>query len=304
MSILQYLKEELCVESTSIDDITSMVARGEYPDAYFALSRDEQKAIIDNIKNSRNASTPEVKREVTKTHIEPFPVGRISATNAMQKYIDAYEKHGDTSEYFDDYTNNLYNKYKKALATQENLGEDSSTRATVYHGDNHGLDSINGNYRVMSLDGSNQENGPGIYFSTSKDTARGYGKHVVETTVDPKMFMQSREPIGKYMTIPKIAGMIKYINEHDEDFWYILSDYFEISEPSDVNQNHYLGLAKILSREQVRNFLITLDEKVNTQTFVEAFTKFNKYNGSYYDFDNERHYAILRNDDEPRPVGE
>lgn len=184
------------------------------------------------------------------------------------------------------------------------LIESLNNRVTVYHGDNYGLDSINGNYKVMSLDGSNQQEGPGIYFTTNKTTVDMYGDKIVSTTVNPKMFMRSRDQIGKYISVQNIAKIIKYINNNDDEFWMVISDYAEISNPNDVTDRHIMEMANILSRDQVRNFLITLEEKTDTENFVTAFCKYSKYYGTFHDDydDGEVHYAILRNDAEPQLV--
>jgi hypothetical protein len=191
------------------------------------------------------------------------------------------------------------------MAIIEYLKESLSNRITVYHGDKYGLDSINGNYKVMSLEGSNQQEGPGIYFTTNKNTSDMYGDKVVETTINPKMFMKSREQVGKYIfPLQNIAKMIKHINANDDEFWMVMSDYVEVTDPSDVTDRRIMEMANMLSRDQVRNFLITLEEKTDTENFVNAFSKYSKYYGVYHDDydDGEVHYAILRNDDEPRPV--
>lgn len=184
------------------------------------------------------------------------------------------------------------------------LIEGTNNRVTVYHGDKYGLDSINGNYKVISLEGSNQQEGPGIYFTTNKATSDMYGDKIVSTTVNPKMFMRSREQVGKYISVQNIAKMIKHINANDEDFWMVMSDYVEVSDPSGVTDRRIMEMANMLSRDQVRNFLITLEEKTDTENFVNAFSKYSKYYGTFHDDydDGETHFAMLRNDDEPQPV--
>ena len=182
---------------------------------------------------------------------------------------------------------------------------EEANRITVYHGDNYGLKSINGNYSLMSLEGSNQQEGPGIYWSTNIKTAQAYGTHVVETTVDPKKFMKSRVLAEKYFTVNTLTKILIEISKNDEEYWYILTDYaVYVTEPEDVEPYHWAELAEMMMSEQVRNLLITLEEKTDTENFVKAFTKHCKYFGTYTD-DNvpgEVHYAMLKNDDEVRPT--
>lgn len=193
-----------------------------------------------------------------------------------------------------------------------NENQESKKRHTIYHGDNYGLSTINQNYKAMSLENSNQQEGAGIYFSTNIDTAKSYGSKIVKTTVDPNKFMDSRADIGKYLTEKDIANILKLLfQKNSESVFYFIYDYVEVTEESEVKPHHFVEVANILMTEQTRNFIITLDEISTTKDFVESFLKATNY--KYFgtkaktpnDQDkNEIYYVLIYNDDEVTPVND
>lgn len=191
---------------------------------------------------------------------------------------------------------------------QEQLVQEES-RLTIYHGDNHGLNAINGNYKVMNLEGSNQQEGPGIYFAVHKSTALGYGDKVVETTVNPKKFLPSREYVEDHLSVEVVGKILKEMYKEDEDLWYLLTDYgVYVTEPEEVEEHHWDELAEMLMNEQIRNFLITLVDASNTKTAVSNFVKYSGYWGTYMKMpatdysEADTWFAIMHNDDNVRPV--
>jgi len=185
---------------------------------------------------------------------------------------------------------------------QESLNE--SNRITVYHGDSHGLDVINGNYKPMNLPNSNQQEGPGIYFSLHASTAKGYGEHVVSTTIDPNKFIPSRDLVEDHLSQETVAKMMHEIYKEDEDFWYILTDYgVYVTEPEEVEDHHWYELADMMMTEEVRNFIITLVDSSNVKSGVSNFVKHSGYYGTYNKIPKNKYaeadtwFAVMYNDD-------
>ena len=182
-------------------------------------------------------------------------------------------------------------------------------RLRVYHGDDFGLEYINGNYPLMSQEESNQQEGPGLYFAKDPRTARRYGKHVVTTTINPTRFLHARRPIENKVSTEDIANMVHELHETDEDFWYLMSDYVYAEEREGIGEEEIQDFAEQLSKLDARNFLITIEEATSTQLAVEMFLKHTGYYGTYnpqrgsiFLDGNDVWFAILHNDEDIEKV--
>jgi len=184
---------------------------------------------------------------------------------------------------------------KEVIEESNILGK---TKLKIYHGDNFGLTDINSNFRLMSLENSNQQEGPGIYFSTNKETAEHYGSKVVSIEIDLVRFMSSREKISKYLSTKVIKTILMNISENDDKFLDILSDYGEdVSSYSKVPSLYWDKLSKMMGIEQVRNFLITLCEYTSVENVITSFTN----NCAYYGTQNKQNedniwFAVFKTD--------
>lgn len=145
----------------------------------------------------------------------------------------------------------------------------NSNLITVYHADNHGTTEIK--IENMDLSGNMQE-GIGIYFADNIEAARYYGDHIVTAEISPDRFIESRNDIGNYLKIDQMVEMFKYLwKSNPEQMYYLISDYVEIWQPEDINENHLRSLAKNMKTEEVRNFQITLFQHFGIKAFVESW---------------------------------
>ena len=173
-----------------------------------------------------------------------------------------------------------------------------STSVVAYHGDNFGLTEVNGNYSRMYSKNSNVQEGIGIYFSTNRETAKGYGSKVAKTTINTNKLLPSRSPIGR--VVNKVAGinLLKELNKNSEEFWMILTDYgYEVEDSKEATR--YLPMLwEQIKEEQVRNVQIELLQacKEDTKLFVEAWLKTTRKYGTYNK--DIQFYALMKNDSE------
>lgn len=175
----------------------------------------------------------------------------------------------------------------------------------VYHGDNYGLKDINNNYRAMFLENSNQQEGPGIYFSDNINTAKDYGKYVVSTIVDKNKLIPSREPLIDYVDPePVIQVLYDLSRECLEDVFYFISDYSEVSTPEELNRRHFEEAVELLLDDQARNVLTTLGELcTNKKLFVDSWVEHTGIYGTYdKQHNDETWYALLHNDAPVVPI--
>ena len=139
----------------------------------------------------------------------------------------------------------------------------------IYHGDNFNTTKLDP--KLMNY-GNNQE-GIGIYFGTL-ETAQSYGKNIIQTTIDTKKFINSRESIGKYFK-SKIKDILFELHKIDnEPLYYDLTDWgVEIQEPEDVDIFLLGQLAHNIKDDEVRNFQIDMANKFGVQNFVKIWNK-------------------------------
>jgi len=140
----------------------------------------------------------------------------------------------------------------------------------TYHGDDFDTKKIEA--KLMMTDGSNNQEGIGVYFG-SLETAETYGKDIVSAKINPKNFVDSRKDIGKYIKISQMVDMLTDMWKSDEEtMYYMITDWgLEISEPEDIEQEHMEYLANNMQSDEVRNFQITLAEQFGVVTFVDSW---------------------------------
>ena len=155
----------------------------------------------------------------------------------------------------------------------------NESKVVTYHGDDFGTKKLEA--KLMN-NGNNQE-GIGIYFG-SLTTAETYGKYVVKAEINHSKFIDSREDIGKYIKVDKIAKLFVHLHKLDgEPLYYMVTDWGidGVVEPEDVEPQHLKELASKMLEEEVRNFQITLAEAFGVVDFVEAWNKIIKIPGTY-----------------------
>ena len=161
---------------------------------------------------------------------------------------------------------------------------------TIYHGDNHNTTKLDS--KLMN-NGNNQE-GIGIYFG-SLETAESYGKNIVYLEINPKNFIESREPVKKHLRSKLQDILVELHNLDPEPLYYDCTDWgMEVSSPEDIEPYHLAQLAKNIENEEVRNFQIDMAEKFSVENFVKIWNKIypNIY-GTYHVQPNDTWYAVI-----------
>ena len=161
---------------------------------------------------------------------------------------------------------------------------------TIYHGDN--FTTIKLSPKLMNH-GNNQE-GVGIYFG-SLDTAQVYGKNIISANINPKKFINSRDPIGKHFE-SKIKNILFELHKtNNEPLYYDMTDWgIEVQEPEEVDIFLLGELAHKLKNEQVRNFQVDMANKFGVETFVKVWNKvLPNIHGTYQDQSNDTWYAVI-----------
>ena len=160
----------------------------------------------------------------------------------------------------------------------------------IYHGDDFGTKKLEP--KLMN-NGNNQE-GIGIYFG-DLETAESYGKYVITAEIDHKNFLDSRKPIGNFVSTVKISKILMELWKSDEEaMYYQITDWgVEISEPEDIEKEHIKELASKIANDDVRNFQITLAETYGVEIFVELWNKYIKKDGTYQKQNRDIWYAVI-----------
>jgi hypothetical protein len=169
----------------------------------------------------------------------------------------------------------------------------------VYHGDNYGLETINGNYKRIADPSGNMALGLGIYFTEDIKLARRYGNKIVSTIIDKNKLLPALSMANDVMDRDNVIELLKYYNKESEDFWYYYSDFgINVSEPEDLEDYHAEILVDYIIDNEVRNFMIELWQRVgDTKIFVDGWLKNIDYYGVYDDKDGVLIVALLYNDD-------
>ena len=167
----------------------------------------------------------------------------------------------------------------------------------LYHGSNTKFSKIEPKY--MRTDGSNMQEGVGIYFTTDLEVTKIYGKYVMEVDADlSKMeFLPSREFALDVYNLNDLKKLVKIIKIEDKDeLYYAITDWVEVDYDASVNEMKEVFIENVLENfcdEEIRNVHIQFCEVFGTENFIEAWNKVfgKKFYGTY----NEelQFYAIM-----------
>jgi hypothetical protein len=152
----------------------------------------------------------------------------------------------------------------------------------TYHGGNTILNPSKDIKYLVTKNSNNQE-GIGYYFGPI-ETAQMYGKKIVQTEVDPKNFIGSRDDVSKHFKKISVLMLLTELHNTDnEPLYFLLTDWGkEIMEPEDVTRGDLMFLAKHYLNDEVRDFQIDLADKFGVATFVEIWNRiFKNIHGTY-----------------------
>jgi hypothetical protein len=100
---------------------------------------------------------------------------------------------------------------------------------TLYHGDNFGTTSLDPKW--MLHNDSNNQVGVGIYFSPDINVAKTYGPKISSISRQGLKIVESRQLAIDHIDLNQAAKFTKALNDANEDFWYVYSDYgIEVAE--------------------------------------------------------------------------
>jgi len=177
-----------------------------------------------------------------------------------------------------------FSEYIKSLSNFVSIEE--SEKIVVYHGSDVTFNNISAKY--MLLDGSNAQEGVGIYFGDF-DTAETYGKHVMSIEIDPKMFIDSHSLLSDNIKKKQIIALCKDMYKSDkESFFYKVSDWVPVEDVSDVNDYVIDEFAESQMDEMLRYFTADFAMTFGIETFINSWNKhmknihgtFNKQHGT------------------------
>jgi len=161
----------------------------------------------------------------------------------------------------------------------------------VYHGGGVTLKELEPKW--MMHDNSNNQEGVGIYFGETVEIAQAYGPKIVFIDIEPKYFVDPRESAGKHLRADQLSRLIiKALGANSslrEDIFYWVSDYVEIVEPEDLNDDNIEEACGYMLDEEIRNVQVEFAEMLGTELFVELWNKYipkihglyNKHEGFY-----------------------
>jgi hypothetical protein len=162
---------------------------------------------------------------------------------------------------------------------------------TLFHGDDFGTTKLDP--KLMFHGGNNQE-GVGIYFASDITVTKTYGSKItkLELTVDQlQRIVPARDHAEDHISSDAGFNLLNYINQNDDNFWYMISDYVEVTGPEDVEEFHLRQTFEMMSREEIRNFQIEVCQATNVPLFVKAW---NASTGIYGLFEKESQiYSII-----------
>ena len=159
----------------------------------------------------------------------------------------------------------------------------------LYHGDNFGTTKLDINWMMHNT--SNNQEGVGIYFSPDIEVAKTYGSKISKISTRGLKFVNSRSPVSK--VVPEFAAirLMKYLNKVNDEFWYLISDYVEVSGPEDIRDYHFSEVYRAMKSEEVRNWQIELAQASSVKDLVEGWNKYSSIDGLYEPVSN--FYSII-----------
>jgi len=159
----------------------------------------------------------------------------------------------------------------------------------LYHGDDYGTTALNPQW-MMHRESNNQE-GIGIYFSPDINIAKSYGNKISKIDADGLRIVNSRMPVENVINERDAINLLKYIFENDEDFWYKISDYIEVTGPEDVSDYHFQELFQMMEGQEIRNWQSEIAMATDITVFVTGWNKFIPIDGLYEQ--RTKHHSII-----------
>lgn len=173
-------------------------------------------------------------------------------------------------------------------------------RNIVYHGDNVGTTRLDPKW--MFHDNSNNQEGVGIYFSPDINAAEAYGPKICSISLDGLIILPSRSIVDDHINKNNAAQFIRRLNEIDDDFWYIYTDYgIMVTEPEEIEDYHHMVLVESMQFQEFRNWQIELAEYCgNIVQYVRAWNQYIGIDGLYEE--NSGFYSIIATDIVVTPI--
>ena len=182
---------------------------------------------------------------------------------------------------------NWYKKSQQQSELQQNELEDMTT---VYRGDTSNDFALH-EYNLNKSINENKElggifaEGPGIYFTTNKETASRYGEHVSEVNIPLTKFITPDSPPFSY---EKIKSIVQSFSQETQEI-----------ASSNWDENFEAGLIKtinsIVGNDNAVDQLMTIWADVlshqNPEEFVRIMTM-HGIDGVVADQENEQHYIV------------
>lgn len=168
----------------------------------------------------------------------------------------------------------------------------------LYHGDNFGTTKLDPKW--MMHDESNNQEGIGIYFSPDINVAKSYGNKISKISADNLRIVNSRMPVKNAIKTKDAVNLLKYIFDNDEDFWYKISDYIEVTGPEDVDDYHFQTLYKMMKDQEIRNWQSEIAMATDITVFVTGWNKYIPIDGLYEE--QTKHHSIINTNIKAYPV--
>lgn len=149
----------------------------------------------------------------------------------------------------------------------------------LYHGDDFGTTNLT--IGLMMHERSNNQEGVGIYFSPDIEVAKSYGSKVSQISTRGLKFINSRLPVRRAVGEFGMVRLMKYLNKVNDEFWYLLSDYVEVSDQGEVRDYHFSEIYRMVGTEEIRNFQIELAQASSVKDLVEGWNRYIKIDGLY-----------------------
>lgn len=168
----------------------------------------------------------------------------------------------------------------------------------LYHGDNFGTTQLTPKWMMHSE--SNNQEGIGIYFSPDINIAKSYGTKISKISADNLRIVNSRMPVSKAIKTKDAVNLLKYIFDNDEDFWYKISDYIEITGPEDVEDYHFQTFYSMMKDQEIRNWQSEIAMATDITVFVTGWNKYIPIDGLYEE--RTKHHSIINTNVKVYPV--
>ena len=169
------------------------------------------------------------------------------------------------------------------------LNQLTETNDILYHGDDYGTTALNPQWMMHGT--SNNQEGVGIYFSPDIEVAKSYGSKISSISATGLRIANSRSPLRKAIPKKSAIQLMIYLNEVNDEFWYKVSDYVEVTGPEDINEYHFRQLYDMMQQQEIRDWQIEMAQASSTIDLVEGWNKFIPLDGLYES--DSQFYAII-----------